>query len=104
MQFLKFWETSKPKPISAEVQEKLRTLFQVGPEQLQSWRMIEKPGRYDRKPMRRVRIIDPAMLNGRKYRRYDDLPKDCVLFEGRISGGDVSLFDHRRRSASTPTS
>ena len=97
-QAIKFWEKSKPLSIPQEVQDVFESQFEVEPQHVESWRMLETFASNSGEKVRRIRVFDTRALIGEKPRNYDGLLKDSIPFEGRIEAGcAVSPFDQRRR-------
>ena len=91
-----------PRELSLAVQNVLVYRFHLDPQYLKRLRMLEKPGSFAGKPVRRLRIFDPSILAGEttSAMQYEELSssekRGALLFEGHIGhSGFVYLADRR---------
>ncbi|HZA25885.1 MAG TPA: hypothetical protein VFA32_25365 [Dehalococcoidia bacterium] len=100
---LKLWESSRSQSLPEPVRKTLSTQFRLMPEDIDQLRLLEKRGRFAERPVRFIRIFDPALMenNSAATLQYDDLlntyaRRNALLFEGHIEkNGHVYLVDRR---------
>ena len=100
-----FWTKTGPKELPKNIKRTLVSEFGVEPGATAEMRYLEKTGKYARRNVHHIRIVDAVLsANGAKpVRQYDDLADDhkALLFEGYVDdNGYVRLSDRRRPDSS----
>jgi hypothetical protein len=97
---------SRPRELPEEVRTALASQFRLDSEAMLQLRLFEESGRFAGRPVRFIRLVDSALLNGDKkaplkYRSFNDGSfKNSVQFEGHIEKeGYILLHDRRPRHA-----
>jgi len=98
------WFRQKVNNVPDLVREALVSRHGLDTQTIDRLRFVEKNGHSGGKPVREIRIFDPALIaDGEKaIRKYDDLhtKRQAVLFQGHI-GRDGSLYLADRRPSQT---
>lgn len=111
MQWL-MWRKPVARELSDQVKEPLIAQFTLNPQMVEKMRFSGKKGRYSNRPVKYIRIFDPALIQGGEgaapsYDALAQIPghQKALLFEGRIEANNrVSLTDRRTTASLFPLS
>ena len=110
MQWL-LWQKPVAQKLSDQLKKRLIAEFSLDSQMLDKMRFSGKKGRYSDRPVKYIRIFDPALIESGKsatpsYDALVQIPahRKALLFEGRIEANErIYLTDQRTPEALFPS-
>jgi hypothetical protein len=111
MQWL-LWQKPVAQKLSDQLKKRLIEQFSLDPQMIDKMRFSSKKGRYSDRPVKYIRIFDPALIESGKsatpsYDALVQIPRhrQALLFEGRIEANErIYLTDQRTSAVLFPSS
>lgn len=97
-----FWKAPGPWQLPARVKKDLVAQFRMGPERVAALQYVERPGMFAGRPVRYVRIFDPALIqmDPGAITHYEQVAGRAVLFEGWFEMSGIPVLNDVRQGVS----